>query len=171
MNISYQLPDPDEKTRNYGNFPISSSIVSGIVFLLDSLSILVLGFLTTSILIGFASDNLNFYISAVLFIWVTIFLFFHFVGLYRFDTIIDPMKNWNRLIIAYAASFLMLVAVVFSYKVSAVYSRIWVYSFAFSAGMGIVIFRLCLSHIVNNLATRGYFVRNVVIVGGGEQGI
>ncbi len=170
MNISYQLPNPDEETRTYGDFPISSSIVSGLVFLLDSLSILALGFLTTSILIGFSTGNLDFYVSAVLFIWITNFLFFHFIGLYKFDTIIDPMKNWDRLIVAYAVSFLMLVAVAFSYKVSAIYSRVWVYSFAFSAGMSIVIFRLCLSYIVNNLATKGYFVRNVVIVGGGEQG-
>jgi Undecaprenyl-phosphate glucose phosphotransferase len=170
MNISYQIPDPDEETRNYGDFPISSSIVSGLVFILDSLGILAFGFLTTYILIGLASDNLIFYVSAVLFIWVANFMFFNFAGLYKFDTIIDPMKNWDRLIVAYAVSFLMLVAVAFSYKVSAIYSRVWVYSFAFSTGMGIVIFRLCLSHIVNNLATKGYFVRNVVIVGGGEQG-
>ena len=170
MNISYHLPEPDENIRNYGDFPISSSIVSGLVFLLDSFSVLIFGFLSIVLLIGFASENLDFYVPAVLFIWIASFMFFHFAGLYQFDTIVDPMKSWDNFIAAYAVSFLMLLAVAFSYKVSENFSRIWMYSFAISAGMSIAILRLCLSGIVNKLASKGFFVRNVVIVGGGEQG-
>jgi len=170
MNFFYHLPDTDEGLRNYGDFPISSSIVSGLVFFLDSLSVLVFGFLTTIILIGFGSQNIGFYVSAVLFIWIANFMFFHFAGLYQFDSIVNPLKAWDRFLVAYAISFLMLLAVAFSYKISAIYSRIWVYSFALSVGLSIVTFRLCLSGIVNKLAAKGYFVRNVVVVGGGEQG-
>jgi len=170
MNISYQLPEPDEATKSYGDFPISSSIVSGLVFLLDSFSVLIFGFLSTILIIGLDSGNIEFYVSAVLFIWIANFMFFHFAGLYQFDTIVGPVKSWDKFIVAYSISFLMLLAVAFSYKISAIYSRIWVYSFATSTGISIVILRLCLSSIVNWLATKGYFVRNVVVVGGGEQG-
>ncbi len=170
MNISYQLPDPDEDAKNFGNFPISSSIVSGLVFLLDCLSILISGFLSTFLLIGLTSEYIEFYASAVLFIWTASFMFSHFAGLYQFDAIINPLKSWDRFISAYLVSFLMLLAVAFSFKISAIYSRVWVYSFALSAGLSIITLRLCLSGIVNKLSTMGYFARNVVIVGGGEQG-
>ncbi len=164
------MPDPMDLSKDQGVYPISSTIISGVSIFMDSMAVLVSGFAACFLLIGASSANIELYASAILFIWIAIFMFFHFAGLYQFDPIMSPMGYWEKFVVAYITSFLMLLAIAFSFKVSHTFSRLWVYSFAIGAGASIVLLRLCLWGVVNKLSSKGFFVRNVVIVGGGDQG-
>ena len=67
-------------------------------------------------------------------------------------------------------AFLLLLAIAFSLKVSDTFSRRWIYTFAFSACAATIVFRLAGYAFIQQLSRAGICVRNVAILGGGEQG-
>jgi Undecaprenyl-phosphate glucose phosphotransferase len=64
---------------------------------------------------------------------------------------------------------LFLLAAAFSIKVSDTFSRLWIGSFAISACAGTLGVRLAAALIIKLLAGAHYFMRNVVVVGTGDQ--
>jgi Undecaprenyl-phosphate glucose phosphotransferase len=80
-----------------------------------------------------------------------------------------PLAFVDKMVIAFATTFLFLLAAAFSLKVSTTFSRIWVATFAIGGCSGTVMFRLLASYVVGILADRRVFTRNIIIVGAGEQ--
>ena len=174
MSITHKVPDTPvpahpAKGRKYET-PLSASIITGIWIAIEFFTILLVGWITFSLQIKWAAHVQEYYLSAICFFAVTSFLLAHFAGLYNFGAIIRPIEVADRLVVVFITSFLLLLAVAFSLKVSEIFSRIWMYTFAASACVTVVTLRLTGSFAVRWLAEKGVFVRNIAILGGGEQG-
>ena len=170
MNISHRNLKSLKQPILFGRYPFSAAMVKGICFLLDSATILGAGLVSYLLIVGFSESSFEIYSFAVLFLWIATFMLFHYGGLFSFEVVMDPLQFSDKFLVAYGIAFLMFLAIAFSLKVSADYSRIWMYVFAFSGGASIFTLRVCTSIFVKKLSGLGLFVRNVVVVGDGEQG-
>ena len=149
-------------------FLISSNVVPGLLVTLDSVVILSTALISYVVTVSYFGDA-NYYAAASAFVWlVTIFLM-KFAGLYEFEPIMRPLTFGDKIIIAFATTFLFLLAAAFSLRISIEYSRVWVGSFALLSCAGTVVFRFVAAQVLGRLADRRVFSRNVVIVGAGEQ--
>jgi len=154
---------------NEANFSFSASLISGLSIFADSFIILVSGIASYAFIVGATEANIEIYLSAICFVFIVGFVLFHYAGLYQFEAIMNPHNYWDKLIVAFAISFFLLLAIAFSLKVSATYSRLWMGVFAMSAGSAIIVARLSIHFVFKRLMDWGIFVRNVVIFGGGEK--
>src|SRR5262245_18395239 len=149
-------------------FSISSQVVPGLMVALDSLVILSVALITYSAIVGVSGDA-DYYGAAIGFVWLASILLMNFAGLYQFESIMRPLTVADKIAIAFATTFLFLLAAAFSLKVSTEYSRIWIVSFAIGTCTATLFFRLVASRILGRLADMRVFSRNVVIIGAGEQ--
>jgi Undecaprenyl-phosphate glucose phosphotransferase len=149
-------------------FLISSNVVPGLMVVLDSVVILSSALISYAVFVGYFVDT-GYYPVAIAFVWLVTILLMNFAGLYEFDPIMLPLAFVDKIAIAFATTFLFLLAAAFSLKVSTEYSRIWIVSFAISACTTTIAFRLIASLILGHLADRHVFSRNMVIVGSGQQ--
>ncbi len=145
--------------------PMSSSVVSPIAVLIDSLVILCTGIILYSTLIPSYHGAVEIYAGAVCFVLVVSLLLFQFSGLYDFDAFLRPFANLDRLFISIASAILFLLAVAFAFKTSETLSRMWIVSFALAVSASVTIVRVILSRLLLRLARAGAFKRSVVLVG------
>lgn len=109
------------------------------------------------------------YLFAICFIWLIFFFLGRYAGIYSFSTILAPFLNIPKLAIACLTSFMLLLAVAFSLKVSEDFSRIWMYSFGLTTFCLVMTSRVVSYFVVTYLASKGICTRNVVIIGSGMQ--
>jgi Undecaprenyl-phosphate glucose phosphotransferase len=150
-------------------FSISSHVIPGLVVALDSLVILSAALVTYLVLVSDVVTDPSYYSAAVAFVWLATMMLMNFAGLYQFEPIMRPVAFVDKVLIAFATTFLFLLAAAFALKVSEEYSRLWVSSFAFTACTVTILFRLFAAGILGALADRRVFSRNVIVVGAGEQ--
>jgi Undecaprenyl-phosphate glucose phosphotransferase len=93
----------------------------------------------------------------------------NFAGLYEFEAVTQPLAFSDRIIIVFVTTFFFLLAAAFALRISTDYSRLWTGSFALSASIGTLLFRLIGARLMGYLAHRQVFSRNVVIIGSGTQ--
>jgi putative colanic acid biosysnthesis UDP-glucose lipid carrier transferase len=162
---------PPEAVRNapQRTFSISSHVIPGLVAALDSVVILSTALITYLVVVADFIVDPSYYAAAVGFVWVATMMLMNFAGLYQFEPIMRPLTVADKILIAFATTFLFLLAAAFSLKISDEYSRIWVGSFAIGACTATMVFRLLASRVLGRLADMRVFSRNVVIVGAGEQ--
>jgi Undecaprenyl-phosphate glucose phosphotransferase len=89
--------------------------------------------------------------------------------MYNFDVILRPGILVNRIALAVLASFLFLLAGAFSVKISASLSRAWIVSFCVGSFTSVILARLAFSRLAVRLSALGLLVRNVIVIGDGEQ--
>jgi len=158
-----------EEAKVDGGYPLSSRVISTIFSFLDTVWIILAGYVTYTVIVGsdlLADGN---YLFAVCFIWLTFFFLGRYAGIYTFSTILAPLMNIPKLAVVSLTSFMLLLALAFSLKVSDDFSRIWMYSFGITTFTVITISRLVAFLIINFLAGKGICTRNVVIIGAGKQ--
>lgn len=161
---------PDLKGLAAGQrFPISSHVVPGIILFLDGLSIIVAALITYAIILGDPLDASETEMAAAVFICMITLLLMNFAGLYNFEPILRPVIFADKIILAFATTFLFLLAAAFSIKISDTFSRLWIGSFAIAACVGTLGIRIIAAYIIEFLTGTNLFVRNVVVVGTGAQ--
>jgi Undecaprenyl-phosphate glucose phosphotransferase len=143
--------------------------MAGIVAAIDSTAIVVSGLTSYSIISNISPEKFGVYVSAIGFIWVTILLLFQFSGLYQFEAIVAPIRFLDRLFVSFVTSFLFLLALGFTLKISADFSRVWIVSFAAGAGALTLGTRLAVASVAVRLSNQHVFRRNVIVAGTGEQ--
>jgi Undecaprenyl-phosphate glucose phosphotransferase len=135
---------------------------------LDTLAILSAGVVTY----GFATvggEDTSYYAAAIAFVWLVAVTLLKIGGLYELDAILKPIQFIDKLLLAFAVTFLFLMAGAFSLKVSAEYSRLWTGSFALACCTGSLVIRLIAAQGIGQMASRRWLSRNAVLVGSGEQ--
>jgi Undecaprenyl-phosphate glucose phosphotransferase len=150
-------------------FSISSHVIPGLMTGLDSFVILSSALISYLIIVANHVEDPSYYAAAVGFVWLATIMLMNFGGLYQFEPIMRPLAFADKILIAFATTFLFLLAAAFSLKISTEYSRIWIGSFALSACFTTLLLRLYASRVVGRLADRRVFSRNVVIVGANDQ--
>ncbi|MEX1035553.1 MAG: undecaprenyl-phosphate glucose phosphotransferase [Sneathiella sp.] len=159
-----------EKEPGYGGgYPLSSRVLSRIFSVLDLLWLFLAGYLSYYFVIGGNLVVHDRYLYAIVLTLIIFFFLGRYGGIYSFSTLLAPLTNLPNLAIVCMTTFMLLLAVGFSLKVSDDYSRIWVYSFGLASFSVILIYRLIAFFIINYLAIRGLCTRKVVVLGGGKQ--
>jgi len=155
-------------TAREKSFPLSSWVIVGLFVLLDGVWVFASGTLAYILLVDGTTPPPELYLASVLFIWLISLFLFYYSGLYEFAAIMSPVANLLRLALACCAAFLLLVAIAFTLKLSADYSRLWMFSYGGFAFSGIFVIRMIGYLVISHLANIGVFARNVIIVGGGD---
>ncbi|USG61322.1 undecaprenyl-phosphate glucose phosphotransferase [Sneathiella marina] len=157
------------QTKIGGGYPLSSNVLSSIFSFLDSLWIILAGYLSYTFVVGGSLLLHDGYLFAICFIWLIFFFLGRYAGIYSFSTILAPLLNIPKLAIACLTSFMLLLAVAFSLKVSEDFSRIWMYSFGLTTFGLVMTSRVVGYFVISYLAGKGICTRNVVIIGSGMQ--
>jgi putative colanic acid biosysnthesis UDP-glucose lipid carrier transferase len=148
-------------------FSISSRVIPGLMVTLDSLVILGAG-LISYVATAVVGDP-QYYAAAIAFVWIAMILLMNFAGLYDFEAITRPFAFIDKIIIAFITTFAFLLSAAFALRISIEYSRLWTGSFAISACLATLLFRVLAARVMGFLADRQVFTRNVVIMGSGPQ--
>lgn len=157
------------QTKIGGGYPLSSNVLSSIFSFLDSVWIILAGYLSYTFVVGGSLLLHDGYLFAICFIWLIFFFLGRYAGIYSFSTILAPFLNIPKLAIACLTSFMLLLAVAFSLKVSEDFSRIWMYSFGLTTFCSVMTSRIVGYFVITYLASKGICTRNVVIIGSGMQ--
>jgi Undecaprenyl-phosphate glucose phosphotransferase len=148
---------------------ISSNVMSGVSAILDSLAIAISGIFLYFGLVDPSGTHLDYYFSAICFVWIVALLLFQFAGLYQFEAIVRPFQFADKLLISFLTVFLFLLALGFAFKISANFSRAWIASFAIGSCISTFSARLVLAAVALHLSNQHIFQRNVIVAGTGEQ--
>ena len=147
---------------------VSSNVIPGIMIWLDTLAIVSAGVLTY-VFEAVGGEETSYYAAAIAFVWLVAVTLLKIGGLYELDAILKPIQFIDKLLLAFAVTFLFLMAGAFSLKVSAEYSRLWTGSFALGSSAGSFVIRLLAAQAIGQMASRRWLSRNAVLVGSGEQ--
>ncbi|MCH6591385.1 MAG: undecaprenyl-phosphate glucose phosphotransferase, partial [Proteobacteria bacterium] len=133
------------------------------------LAVLGPGFAIYLLYLGWTVENYPIYLSALAIQTVFVLATFYFANLYDFESISRPARQVKNILPICAATFLVLVAMVFALKISAQFSRVWFFSWLISATLLICVERTCFYIVLRKWAHAGRLTRNMVVVGAGEQ--
>jgi len=150
--------------------PYSPALARDILQILDTALILSSG-LTMYLLYVYPQVpyTLSQYLVTLLIATVMAGLLFHWMGVYTGDVIFTRGLLFQRMLLALAGSFALLLAIAFALKITNAYSRIWLVGWFCSSAAVLSVSRLYIGHYVAQLVHRGRFANRTVIVGSGSQ--
>lgn len=161
--------DPDEADAGASR-PISPRVLGDGLRLLDIALILGLGL---GIYLAYVHpnepDTLARYLVALLAGCLLASILFNDLGVYGGDVVVARTLRARRLVLAWAATFAVLLAVAFALKISGLFSRVWVLGWFGGGTVALVLTRLAIRRWINRQARRGRFANRTAIVGTGEQ--
>ncbi|MGH8645460.1 MAG: hypothetical protein ACREX4_13785, partial [Gammaproteobacteria bacterium] len=95
---------------------------------------------------------------------------FYFADLYKMDSIIRPRRRYSRIVLRCAVIFLALIACGFAFKISNMFSRIWLFSWFFSSVIAIGLSRVLIRRFLLSQVRARRLTRNLAIVGADRLG-
>lgn len=151
------------------SYPLSSTVLSGLFSVIDTLLITAAGFTAYAIVIGNPTYIREIYLFAIFFVFSSYFFVGRYAGIYDFSAIMSPLQTTSRIAAACLITILLLLALAFSLHISGEFSRVWIYSF-----FGLSLFYLSLARFIGYgglrfFARTGLIKRNIAIVGAGPQ--
>ncbi|MGB1548042.1 MAG: sugar transferase, partial [Alphaproteobacteria bacterium] len=150
----------------------SPRIAAGLLAIGDGLVVFLAGLLVYLTYLGWdVEGKVQLYLTAMAVQSILVVTTFYFLGLYGFDALLRPLYSIRRIGIATSILFLVAVGLAFALKLSFEYSRFWFFSWYFLTVGALSALRATASHSVRSLGRAGKLTRNIVVVGGGEQGV
>ncbi len=169
MNRLSVIQDQKHLPTKDKSYPLSSTVLSGLFSLIDTLLIAAAGFTAYAIVIGNPTYIREIYLFAIFFVFSSYFFVGRYAGIYDFSAIMAPLQTTSRIAAAFLITILLLLALAFSLNISGEFSRVWIYSFF---GLGILYLSLARFIGYSGLrffARNGLIRRNIAIVGAGPQ--
>ncbi len=166
-------PQRDLPGRHQGSDWLSPTVVVGLLRVADA-AVVLLAALAAWITRFYSEpkDSLIEPYVAVLAVALTVQIF-HAAGLYKFDRLSGLFHQFSRLVLAWAAVMLSLLALGFMTKMTEEFqatSRLWVGLWFVYGLFGLFAARLALKHQIQRWQRGGRLTRNLAIVGAGEHG-
>jgi Undecaprenyl-phosphate glucose phosphotransferase len=170
-------PADAEASRRIAAFPAvsrrsvswSESIVSGLVGAADAFALAVVGLFYYSILPGWSAATYQTYLTAIAVnIGLTLSVF-HYIGLYKSNTIVSWPSRMGQMVLLSALVTLFLLTLALALRISAHFSPLWFFASFLTSSIVIFALRGCAKLLIRELATAGLLVRNVAIVGASGQ--
>jgi len=166
-----QNPDsPTRIARSKHHFSQSSTIIPGLLLLLDLAAILVGGIVPYLSLVTFNPYTLEYYAFAVGFVGLVAPMLLRQADLYQINAIMRPVARSDSVLIALVTAFLMFLTVAYALKASDIYSWPWIYSFGATTLVLLLSFRLLAFRVLLGMARRQSIGRTLVVLGAGTQG-
>lgn len=148
----------------------NTALLPGLVGLADLLIISVTGIFVYVLYLGWGHDRNTFYLSTIALSSFLIVAAFRYVGLYRFESLVNPVNVVRKIALVCLSVFTLLVLMSFAFKVSTSFSRVWAFSWFSMLVLVLSIGRIQLHSIFKKMISTGKLVKSVAIVGYGEQG-
>jgi Undecaprenyl-phosphate glucose phosphotransferase len=152
-----------------GRASYSLGMASGLVALADEVILLATGNIIYAHYIGWGGLNQGLYTLVVIGLSLTVVALFNQAHLYDVDSICNPWRNFLKILGILALTFLVFLAFAFSFKVSAEFSRVWVFSWFLMSASLIFLGRLLSRSLLWRWARAGRLSRKIVVIGAGEQ--
>jgi Undecaprenyl-phosphate glucose phosphotransferase len=152
-----------------GSIPFSDRVVEGIAVSIDVVVVFAFGIASYVWLVGWSVTSYESYVSAVILICLVFYALLKYGDLCTVFVLMRPFAYFDKLFLAVIVSFLLLLATLFSLKVSEDFSRVWIYTFASGCFATIFAERVLMDLILKQLSARALVTRNVAVVGDGEQ--
>jgi len=152
-----------------GEYRYSSTVIPGIIKVVDILSILGAGTITCVLIVDPDFQRFDYYFFAIVFIAFVTFLLNSSARLYSVDAIMRPISKSDLVIVSVVSAFLFFLTIAFSLKVSEEYSRVWVYSFFGGSILTLSINRVLASVLLGHLSRRRIVGRSLLVLGTGPQ--
>ena len=168
MNRQTNLQSDHSNTRRARS--LSMELVSGLICLLDGFVVFCTGFVIYLLYLGWRDDvNLTNYLAVLIFdTLLTVHVFWLF-DLYLFKAITRPQHHLRKILSVGIIKFLVLIAFLFIFKISSLFSRFWIFSWLLSSLTLICIGRIAVAQIIIKLSRSGQINKKIILVGGGDQ--
>lgn len=147
----------------------SLNMASGLVALADEVVLLATGGAIYWFYIVGGGASSGFYIFAIIAPSITVVAAVNQARLYDVDSICNPLGHFPKVLGILALTFLVFLTLAFALKVSAEFSRVWVFSWFLSSASLIFLERILGHYLFWRCARTGQLSRKIVIVGTGEQ--
>lgn len=164
------MPDIAPHANIFHKYSYTYSVVSVIFIALDVLSFYLSSSACYLYTVGFNVNLFKYYM-----VFTTVSCIFYVVlsrssNMYDIQNIIQPLRESDKIIISVITSIFLFLLVIYSLKVSDIYSNRWIYGFLLSTIVTVILFRFAGSRLLAELSRRRIIGRNVVVFGAGEQG-
>ena len=151
------------------SMPFSDRIVEGTVACIDIVAVMLCGLVGYVMIVGWQPSTAEFYVSSVFMTCLVFYALLRYGELCSISVVMRPFLYFDKMLLSVATAFLLLLATLFSLKVSDTFSRLWMYTFAASSFATVFTLRLLIQVILKRVSDLGLVTRNVVVVGSGEQ--
>ena len=149
--------------------PLSPGFLAGVAGICDVAGIVLAGISLQLIgwrAIDFGSSQ---YLGALAMYTLLSVLAFNSAGFYRFNVIVNPLRNWGRFAAVLTLVFAGMTALAFAFKVSADFSRLMAFSWLFASIAFVCGLRWAVAHRFRSLARAGRLGRRILIYGVNDQ--
>lgn len=150
--------------------PLSQAVLAGVVAATDACATVLPGLLLAFLSERRMGGQLTEVAAMVSLTAVLIVLGGHAAGLYRFPTLMGPLRHLRRILAVCAVAFLIPIAFAFALKMSSNFSRLWSFSWLICFVMSLVSCRLLVADALRRLAEAGRISRKIVLFGGHAHG-
>ncbi len=153
----------------FGNRVFSEKITQGLLVFSDFFIFWALGVFLYAYFVDWSEKSYFSYVFIVSFQTVLLVIFYNISNLYKVDPVPHPIQQIKKIFIVNTSLFLFIIVFLFALKISADFSRRWLFSWCMVSTSTICFVR-CLYYLsLRKLAQKGYLVRNAVIFGAGGQ--
>jgi Undecaprenyl-phosphate glucose phosphotransferase len=146
---------------------LSGAVIAGIAQIVEATLLALLGFGIYRAYLGGGEDT--FYIPVILATALVANIAFNIAGAHRIAIYRRPVGQISRVLAAWAAVMLMLMAGIFIFKASDMVSRLWLGAWFVGGAVLLSAFRIGLHALVQRWTRQGRLKRRTVIVGGGKD--
>jgi Undecaprenyl-phosphate glucose phosphotransferase len=142
----------------------SRSVISGLMAAIDGIVVFLVGMIIYLLYVG-RSESAIVYASACAVTALITVEAFYISGLYELDSAESQEKRLIKIVVSCGCTFLAIIALAFALKISAGFSRVWLFSWFIASTLLIVFTRSFGDSQLRRLAMSRRLSRNVVIVG------
>lgn len=146
------------------------NILSALVALSDALIITLSGVVLYYAHPVLPHEEISRYLPVIFLTTIFALMVFYFANLYGNDIKRYYKSSVHKIILLCSLVFLLLIMVIFAFKASEEYSRVWLFSWYLLSTVLVSFERVSYSLYLRNSRREGRLKRNVAIVGGEEQG-
>ncbi len=156
---------PPERDYTY-----SVTVIPGLIRIFDLLAILFAAVISFAAVMRYSPSLIEPYGFCVVFILFVSTVLMDRAELYDINAIMRPVSRADFILVAIVTSFLFFLTIAFSLKVSDIYSRLWLFTFAGTSFAAVVTFRIIACRVLRALSRRSVIGRSMAVLGGGRQG-
>jgi Undecaprenyl-phosphate glucose phosphotransferase len=147
------------------SIPFSRSVISGLMVAIDGIVVFLAGMIIYLLYVEKDSESTIIYASACAVTALITVEAFYISGLYEFDSAESQEKRLIKIVVGCGCTFLAIITLAFALKISAGFSRVWLFSWFIASTLLIVFIRSFDDSQLRRLAMSRRLSRNVVIVG------
>jgi Undecaprenyl-phosphate glucose phosphotransferase len=147
------------------SIPFSRSVILGLMAAIDGVLVFLAGMIIYLLYVGENSEKAIVYASTCAVTALITVGVFYISGLYELDSAENQEKRLIKIVVGCGCIFLAIIVLAFALKISAGFSRVWLFSWFITSTLLIVFIRSFGDSQLRRLAMSRRLSRNVVIVG------